>query len=137
MGPDQARRSRRGTRQRIGDLIFQATPEAASCPPSRTCAVAWACAATWTPARRSARRGLSGWPQAKARPSYARTLEQHGRNWLLPVLADVALDRLTGEHCAMVFERIDVFNEEIEAAHEAGASLSCRETSAGGPGTST
>ncbi len=54
----------------------------------------------------------------KARDSYANTLEQHGRNWLLPVLADVALDRLTGEHCAMVFERIDMFNEEIEAARE-------------------
>jgi integrase len=55
----------------------------------------------------------------KARDSYANTLEQHGRNWLLPVLKDVALDRLTGEHCAMVFERIDMFNEEIEAAREA------------------
>ena len=56
----------------------------------------------------------------KARPSYANTLAQHGRNWLLPVLADIALDRLTGEHCAMVFERIDMFNEEIEAAREEG-----------------
>jgi integrase len=56
----------------------------------------------------------------KARLSYANTLAQHGRNWLLPVLADIALDRLTGEHCAMVFERIDMFNEEIEAAREAG-----------------
>ena len=46
-------------------------------------------------------------------------LEQHGRNWLLPVLKDIPLDRLTGEHCAMVFERIDLFNEEIEAAREA------------------
>ena len=54
----------------------------------------------------------------KARDSYANTLEQHGRNWLLPVLKDVALDRLIGEHCAMVFERIDMFNEEIEAARE-------------------
>ena len=57
--------------------------------------------------------------QAQGRDSYANTLEQHGRNWLLPVLKDVALDRLTGEHCAMVFERIDMFNEEIEAAREA------------------
>ena len=46
----------------------------------------------------------------KARDSYAHTLGQHGRNWLLPVLADIPLDRLTGEHCAMVFERIDMFN---------------------------
>ena len=34
------------------------------------------------------------------------------------MLKDVALDRLIGEHCAMVFERIDMFNEEIEAARE-------------------
>jgi integrase len=59
---------------------------------------------------------LSG--RRKARDSYANTLGQHGRNWLLPVLKDIPLDRLTGEHCAMVFERIDMFNEEIEAARE-------------------
>jgi integrase len=110
-----------GTRQRIGDLIFQATSRGGQLPAvedvrrrlglrreldaSETLGEAWA---GWLAGRR------------KARPSYARTLEQHGRNWLLPVLADVALDRLTGEHCAMVFERIDAFNEEIEAAREAG-----------------
>jgi integrase len=110
-----------GTRQRIGDLIFQATSRGGQLPAvedvrrrlglrreldaSETLGEAWA---GWLAGRR------------KARPSYARTLEQHGRNWLLPVLADVALDRLTGEHCVMVFERIDAFNEEIEAAREAG-----------------
>lgn len=36
------------------------------------------------------------------------------------MLKDITLDRLTGEHCAMVFERIDMFNEEIEAAREEG-----------------
>jgi hypothetical protein len=66
----------------------------------------------------------------EARDSYANTLAQHGRNWLLPVLADVALDRLTGEHCAMVFERIDMFNEEIEVAARRSASRCCRATSA-------
>ena len=54
----------------------------------------------------------------KARPSYARSLEQIGGNWLLPVLQDVALDRVNGENCAMVFERIQMFNEEIETARE-------------------
>lgn len=54
----------------------------------------------------------------KTRPSYARSLEQIGRNWLLPVLQDVTLDRVNGENCAMVFERIQMFNEEIETAHE-------------------
>jgi len=56
----------------------------------------------------------------KARDSYANMLEQHGRNWLLPMLKDIPLDWLTGEHCAMVFERIDMFNEEIAAAREEG-----------------
>jgi integrase len=108
-----------GTQKRIGDLIFKATARGGQLPAvddvrrrlglraeldaSETFGEAWA---TWLAGRR------------KARPSYANTLAQHGRNWLLPVLADVALDRLTGEHCAMVFERIDMFNEEIEAARE-------------------
>jgi integrase len=109
-----------GTQQRIGDLIFRATARGGQLPSvedvrrrlglrreldaSETFGEAWA---AWLAGRR------------KARDSYANTLEQHGRNWLLPVLADVALDRLTGEHCAMVFGRIDMFNEEIEAAREA------------------
>jgi hypothetical protein len=107
------------TRRKIGDMIFEKTARHGDLPTveelrqrlglrrgldaSETFGEAWA---AWLAGRR------------KARPSYANTLAQHGRNWLLPVLADVALDRLTGEHCAMVFERIDMFNEEIEAARE-------------------
>ena len=110
-----------GTQQRIGDLIFRATARGGQLPAvedvrrrlglrreldaSETFGEAWA---AWLAGRR------------KARDSYANTLEQHGRNWLLPVLKDIPLDRLTGEHCAMVFERIDMFNEEIEAAREDG-----------------
>lgn len=56
----------------------------------------------------------------KARPSYADSLTQIGRNWLLRVLADVPLDRLTGEQCAMVFERIEMFNDETDAARADG-----------------
>jgi integrase len=109
------------TQQQIGDLIFRATVRGGHLPAvedvrrrlglrreldvSETFAEAWA---EWLAGRR------------KARPSYAKMLEQHGRNWLLPVLGHVSLDRLTGEHCAMVFERIDTFNEETEAAREAG-----------------
>ena len=107
------------TQQRIGDFIFRSTARGGQLPAvedvrrrlglrreldtSETFGEAWA---VWLAGRR------------KARDSYANTLEQHGRNWLLPVLADVALDRLTGEQCTMVFERIDMFNEEIEAARE-------------------
>ena len=61
------------------------------------------------------------WPawlagKKKLRPSAAKALRSHGDNWLLPVLKDIPVDRITGEHCAMVFERIEMFNEEIEAA---------------------
>lgn len=52
------------------------------------------------------------------RPSSARTLRVNGENWLLPVLRDIPVDRITGEHCAMVFERIEMFNDELEAARE-------------------
>jgi integrase len=54
----------------------------------------------------------------RLRPSSAKRLGEVGDHWLLPVLEDVPYDRVTGEHCAMVFERIDLFNEEIEAARE-------------------
>lgn len=52
----------------------------------------------------------------KLRASSAKRLGEIGEHWLLPVLADIAVDRITGEHCAMVFERVEMFNEEIEAA---------------------
>jgi hypothetical protein len=108
-----------GTQGRIGDMIFRATVHGGELPDvenvrrrlglrqelyrSETFGEAWA---IWLAGRR------------KARPSYTTTLAQHGRNWLLPVLADIPLERMTGEHCAMVFERVDMFNEEIEAARE-------------------
>jgi integrase len=110
-----------GTRQKIGDMIAEKTKRGGELPnvnelrrrlglrrelgAGETFGHAWG---AWLAGRR------------KARDSYANTLEQHGRNWLLPVLADIPLERLTGEHCAMVFERIDMFNEEIEAAREDG-----------------
>lgn len=55
----------------------------------------------------------------KARPSYHKWLTEIGRNWLLPVLKDIPLDRVNGESCAMVFSRLDDFNEEIDLAREA------------------
>lgn len=36
------------------------------------------------------------------------------------MLADIPLDRVNGESCAMVFSRIDDLNEEIDLAHEQG-----------------
>lgn len=112
LGRDDAR-----TQQRIGDLIFERTKHGGEPPSvndvrrrlglgrelesSETFGEAWS---SWLAGKR------------KARPSYANSLTQIGHNWLLPVLADVPLDRLTGEQCGLVFERIEMFNEEIDAA---------------------
>jgi integrase len=109
------------TQQRIGDLIWEKTRRGGDLPPvedvrrrlglrrdpdaSETFGEAWA---AWLTGKR------------KARPSYSRSLTQIGDNWLLPVLKDIELDRLTGEHCAQVFERIADFNDEIEIAAEVG-----------------
>jgi integrase len=108
-------------RRRIGDMIFEKTKRGGQLPAiedvkrrlglgraldtSETFGEAWA---AWLAGRR------------KARPSYARSLDQIGRNWLLPVLSDTALDRISGESCAQVFQRITMFNEEIETAREEG-----------------
>ena len=108
-----------GVQARIGDMIFEKTARGGQLPAvedirrrlglgrdlntSETFGDAWR---AWLVGKR------------KARPSYARGLEQMGRHWLLPVLEDVSLDRLNGEHCAMVFERIEMFNEEMTAARE-------------------
>jgi len=42
-------------------------------------------------------------------------MEQIGEHWLLPILADVPLEKLGGGHCAAVFERIERINSEIAA----------------------
>ena len=108
------------TRHKIGDLIFEKSARGGELPAvedvrrrlglrredlgaSETFGEAWP---AWLAGKR------------KARPSYLNQLEMNGHNWLLPVLADIPVDRITGEHCAMVFERIEMFNEEIEAARE-------------------
>jgi integrase len=56
----------------------------------------------------------------RARPSYLKWLTEIGRNWLVPVLGDMLLERVNGEGCALVFSRIDDFNEEIDHARESG-----------------
>lgn len=108
-------------RRRIGDLIFERSARAGELPAvedvrrrlglrrddlgsSETFAASWA---VWLAMKRKSRRA-----------SYVKAVQEHGDNWLLPVLADVPVDRITGELCVTVFERIDLFNEEIEAARE-------------------
>src|SRR5258705_546695 len=57
--------------------------------------------------------GAHNWPSGGTAPTGTPTGST-------PVLAVVAVDRLTSEHCAMVFQRVDMFNEELETAHAAG-----------------
>jgi len=108
-------------KQRLGDLIWERSKRGGQLPAvhevrrrlglRRDPAAGEAFAEAWDAWLRGRRR---------ARPSYARSLDQIGRLWLLPVLADVELDRLGGEHCVLVFERIGSFNAEIEAARAEG-----------------
>jgi integrase len=55
----------------------------------------------------------------RLRPSARRRLEGIAAHWLLPVLADVPLERLNGSHCIAVFDRIDAINAEITAQQAA------------------
>ncbi|HEX9519659.1 MAG TPA: hypothetical protein VF940_26215 [Streptosporangiaceae bacterium] len=64
---------------------------------------------------------LSG--NKRLRASARRRLEGIGTNWLLPVLADVPLERLSGAHCAAVFDRIEHINAEITAQRAEGRAL--------------
>jgi integrase len=61
---------------------------------------------------------LSG--NRRLRASARRRLEGIAEHWLLPVLADVPLERLNGAHCTAVFDRIDAINAEITAQQAAG-----------------
>jgi integrase len=110
------------TARKIGDMIFEKTARGGELPQAEdvrrrlglrrdpakgeTFADAWAGFLT---VKRKARR-----------ESYVKWLEEIGRNWLLPVLADIQLDRVNGEHCALVFSRVDDLNEEIDLAAEQG-----------------
>jgi len=51
----------------------------------------------------------------RLRASSAERLEIAGRHWILPVLADVPLERLNGAHVAEVFTRIERLNAELIA----------------------
>ncbi|HTT53851.1 MAG TPA: site-specific integrase [Streptosporangiaceae bacterium] len=110
------------TRAKIGDLIFQSTERGGQLPgvetvrrrlalgvgpagSGETFGQAWG---TWLAGKR------------KLRPSSRRRLEQIGAQWLLPVLADVQLERLNAAHCSMVFDRVEQINDEIGLAAAEG-----------------
>jgi integrase len=108
-------------RGRVGDMIFDQSRHGGELPTvedvsrrigarraldrSETFGEAWA---AWMAGKR------------KLRESSRVRYDAIGRHWLLPVLADIPLDHITGEHCVMVFERVDMFNEELDAAAAEG-----------------
>jgi integrase len=113
------------TRARIGDLIISASKRGGQLPavadvrrrigagadpaaPGVTFAQAW-----------------QGWLAGKKRlrPSARERLEQIGQHWLIPVLAEVPVERLNGGQCASVFERIDRINAEIAARTDSTRAL--------------
>ena len=114
-GPDDIK-----TRRKIGDLLFERTKRGGELPaveevrrrlglgrdpgaPGETFGEAWA---AWLAGKR------------KLKTSSTKRYDEIGRHWLLPVLEDVLLEKLKDQHCTAVFERIDTFNEEIDAAAE-------------------
>lgn len=109
-------------RNKIGDLIFATSKNGGELPDveqtarrlglNRDLDSAETFGAAWAAYLRNKQRAK--------KPSYGETLEQHGRCWLLPVLEDVAIDRINGDLCIEVFNRIDMFNEEWLAAKEEG-----------------
>jgi integrase len=69
---------------------------------------------------------LDGWLAGKKRTKRAsayRSYEMHCRVWLLPVVADVPLERLNTAHVEEVFSRIARFNAEVTAQKAAGKAL--------------
>ncbi len=110
-----------GIRARIGEMILTASRNGGQLPavadvgrrigagadpgaPAATFAEAWQ---SW----------LAG--KKRLRQSARERIEQIGQHWLIPVLADVPVERLNSSHWVAVFERIDRINTEIAASSRA------------------
>lgn len=106
------------TRAKIGDLIFSSTERGGQLPDVGTVRRRLALGAGPAGSGETFGQAWDAWlsGKRKLRPSSRRRLEQIGAHWLLPVLADVLLERINAAHCALVFDRIELFNEEIGAA---------------------
>ena len=103
---------------RIGDLIWESTRHGGQLPAADVVRRRLALGAD--PASSGETFGVA-WPawlagKKRLRPSSRRRLDQIGAHWLLPVLVGVPLERLSGAHCAAVFDRIENINEEIGSA---------------------
>jgi integrase len=110
-----------GTRRRIGDLIFS-VKHGAELPTVEDVRRRLALGADPAGSGETFGQAWDAWLAGKKRlrPSSKRRLEQIGVHWLKPVLADVLVERINGGHCASVFDRVEAFNEQIEAAADDG-----------------
>jgi integrase len=103
---------------RIGDLIWSATRRAGQLPSAELVRQRLSLGAD--PASSGETFG-EAWPtwltgKKRLRESSRKRLDEIGRHWLLPVLADVPLERLSARHCTDVFDRIERINAEVHAA---------------------
>lgn len=106
------------TRVKIGDLIWSASRRGGQLPGAGTVRRRLALGAGPAGTGETFGQAWTAWLAGKRRlrPSSRRRLEQIGAHWLLPVLDGVLIERINAAHCAMVFDRIELFNEEIAAA---------------------
>jgi integrase len=103
------------TRAKIGDLIFASTERGGKLPGLETVrrrlALGTGPAGSGETFGQAWETWLTG--KRKLRASSRKRLDEIGRHWLLPVLADVLLERINAAHCSMVFDRVELFNDEI------------------------
>ena len=114
------------TRKRIGDMIATAkrgAPLPSAEDVARRIGVGLDPASTGISTGEAWHAWLAG--KKRLRASSAERLEIAGRHWILPVLADVPLERLNGAHVAEVFIRIERLNAELAAKQGSSRSFVC------------
>jgi integrase len=102
------------TRKRIGDMIATAkrgVPLPSAEDVARRIGVGLDPESTGVSTGEAWHAWLAG--KKRLRASSAERLEIAGRHWILPVLADVPLERLNGAHMAEVFARIERLNAQL------------------------
>jgi integrase len=111
----------RGTRNRIGDLLFEVTRYGGQLPSAEDVRLRLALGRDLGAAMTTGE-WLETWHggKRKLRESTARVYRGHLDNFLIPQLGHIQLDRLTAAHISAMFERIAVWNGEIAAARAEG-----------------